>query len=155
MNSKKGRLPEMDLKEFKQLMKDPNYNNTCDIDRIHKESFELSKKAKIHSSFRMIIAVEELQELAKCLCKTLRYGLKGNKKAVNKYSLLEEIADVTISLDSIKREFGFTDEEINKAISIKLKELDRKNQELINELAERRDMTRRDMPIERQITKER
>lgn len=148
----------MDAKVFKQLMKDPNYDITCDMDEIQGQSFMLADKAKIQSSFRMIVVVEELQELAKCLCKTLRYGLKGNKKAVNKYSLLEEIADVTIGLDTIKREFDLSDEDIHKAVVIKLKELDRRDQEIIKELAEKKAEKKRlkeekDKPVEKQLTK--
>ena len=148
----------MDSKVFKQLMKDPNYDIKCDIDEIQGQSFMLADKAKIQSSFRMIVVIEELQELAKCLCKTLRYGLKGNKKAVNKYSLLEEIADVTIGLDTIKREFGISEEDVHKAVVIKLKELDRRDHEIIQELAAKKEEKKRlkeeqAKPIEKQITK--
>lgn len=127
----------MDAKEFKSKMKDPSYKYSFEAyNEIQETSFKLAKKAKIHSNFRLIICIEELSELTKCLTKVLRYGLKGDKKKVNKYMLLEEFADVKLCMDVIQRVAGFTDEEVLKAMGIKIQELKRRDDELIAQLEE-------------------
>ena len=63
-----------------------------------------------------IVAIEELSECAKEICKVLR----GKGDAVH---LAEEIADATIMLEQIKY-FFCLDEEVNEWMDSKIKRLD-------------------------------
>lgn len=59
--------------------------------------------AKYGTQHQMIVAIEELSELQKEICKDLR----GNKNLKN---LIEEIADVTIMLEQLRLIIGENDE---------------------------------------------
>lgn len=58
---------------------------------------------------QIVVAIEELSELQKALCKYLRNGELT-------YNLLEEIADVTIMLEQLKIIFEIDNKEVVKAI---------------------------------------
>ena len=62
---------------------------------------------------QLIVAIEELSELQKELCKTLR----GN---INKENIIEELADVYIMLDQIKVYFSITSNEVEEMIDKKI-----------------------------------
>ena len=62
---------------------------------------------------QLIVAIEELSELQKELCKTLR----GN---INKENIIEELADVYIMLDQIKIYFSITCNEVKEMIDKKI-----------------------------------
>lgn len=62
---------------------------------------------------QLIVAIEELSELQKELCKTLR----GN---INKENIIEELADVYIMLDQIKIYFSITSNEVKEMIDKKI-----------------------------------
>lgn len=62
---------------------------------------------------QIIVAVEELSELQKELCKYLR-------DKYNEENLIEEIADVEIMLDQIRIFFDLDEKEINKIKDFKL-----------------------------------
>ena len=62
---------------------------------------------------QLIVAIEELSELQKELCKTLR----GN---INKENIIEELADVLIMLDQVKIYFKIEDDEIRDIIDQKI-----------------------------------
>lgn len=62
---------------------------------------------------QLIVAIEELSELQKELCKTLR----GN---INKENIIEELADVYIMLDQIKIYFSITSNEVEEMIDKKI-----------------------------------
>lgn len=62
---------------------------------------------------QLIVAIEELSELQKELCKTLR----GN---INKENIIEELADVYIMLDQIKIYFSITYNEVKEMIDKKI-----------------------------------
>lgn len=64
----------------------------------------------------LIIVIEELAELQQQLSKYLR----GN---ADRIGLIEEYADVVVGLDYIKHICNITDEEINKAINVKIDRL--------------------------------
>ena len=63
---------------------------------------------------QLIVAIEELSELQKELCKTLR----GN---INKENIVEELANVLIMLDQLKIYFKIEDDEIRDIIDQKIK----------------------------------
>ena len=64
----------------------------------------------------LIIVMEELAELSQAVSKELRG--KGDRT-----NLLEEYADVLLCLQYIKAIAGFTDEQIDKAITVKANRL--------------------------------
>lgn len=63
---------------------------------------------------QVIVAIEEMSELQKELCKSLR----GN---TNKEAIAEEIADVYIMLNQMQQYYGISDKEINLLIEYKFK----------------------------------
>ena len=63
-----------------------------------------------------IVAVEELSELTKELCKFNRF--KSKLKARD--AIKEEVADVYVMLKQIQVMFNITDEEMNQEISYKI-----------------------------------
>jgi hypothetical protein len=64
---------------------------------------------------QVIVAIEELSELQKELCKSLR-----NKDKINLDNLIEEIADVEIMLEQIKIYFDILQEKIDNIIQQKI-----------------------------------
>lgn len=60
-----------------------------------------------------ILCIEELGELIQAITKNLR----GKNNTAN---VLEEMADVTIMLRYLKKMYGFTDEQLGKAVNVKL-----------------------------------
>lgn len=70
---------------------------------------------------QIVVAIEELSELAKELCKALR----GNE---NQENIIEEIADVEIMLVQMKMYFGITKSEIEE---VKEKKLERTRERLL------------------------
>lgn len=73
----------------------------------------IEKYAGADRTLQKIIAIEELTELAKELCKDLRNNVRSDK-------LDSEMADVSISLDVLKRIYG-NELSINKHIASKIK----------------------------------
>ena len=71
---------------------------------------------------QLIVAIEELSELQKELCKTLR----GN---INKENIIEELADVYIMLDQVKIYFSITSNEVEEMID---KKIERTKERLLN-----------------------
>ena len=63
---------------------------------------------------QLVIALEELSELQKELCKHLRK--KGKRE-----NIIEELADVYIMAEQIGMYFGVTDDEIPKVVDYKIK----------------------------------
>ena len=72
---------------------------------------------------QLIVAIEELSELQKELCKTLR----GN---INKENIIEELADVYIMLDQVKIYFSITSNEVEEMID---KKIERTKERLLKE----------------------
>lgn len=62
---------------------------------------------------QVIVAIEELSELQKELCKALRYKL-------NEINLIEEIADVEIMLEQMKLYYEIDEEQLEKVKQYKL-----------------------------------
>ena len=68
-----------------------------------------------------IICMEELAELQQEISKQLRN--KGDT-----YGLLEELADVYICLEMLKKMFNYSSDEIARAVEIKLDRFERRNE---------------------------
>lgn len=71
-----------------------------------------TKLIQTYGTTQLIVAIEELSELQKEICKALR------NKAKNE-NILEEVADVYIMLEQIKLYFALTDEEVINTIKQK------------------------------------
>ena len=68
---------------------------------------------RMYHKDQLIVAIEELSELQKELCKTLRGKL-------NIDNITEEMADVYIMLEQIKIYFDISQDEIDRVIQYKL-----------------------------------
>ena len=68
-----------------------------------------------------VICMEELAELQQEISKQLRN--KGDS-----YGLLEELADVYICLEMLKKMFNYSSDEIVRAVEIKLDRFERRNE---------------------------
>ena len=86
----------------------------------YEERCEVYLKAiwKFGTSLQLLVAVEELSELQKELCKVLRG--EGNSEA-----LAEEMADVTIMMEQLRLIFG-VDDEVCEAMDAKIERLKEK-----------------------------
>ena len=73
-----------------------------------------TKLLKLYGDKQIIIAIEELSELQKELCKSLRSNY-------NYGNIVEEIADVEIMLEQMKIYFGINENEIEEMKEIKTK----------------------------------
>ena len=107
----------MDRKTFLE-----RYNDASTIVDI-KKMLEAEKRTMDHNPLdvgsgtrNLIIVIEELAELTQQLSKFLR----GKEDHIG---LIEEFADVTMALHYVKEICGITDDEINKAINVKIDRL--------------------------------
>ena len=73
-----------------------------------------TKLLNLYGDKQIIIAIEELSELQKELCKSLRNNY-------NYGNIVEEIADVEIMLEQMKIYFEISEEEIEEMKEIKTK----------------------------------
>ena len=99
--------------------------NTARESMLLKRSISLGNK---HHKFpsgavNLVICMEELSELQKEVSKLLRN--KGDKIA-----LTEEIADVLIGMEYVKIITGIEEEDINRAINVKLDRLEERDKDL-------------------------
>ena len=97
----------MDIQEFKKKLREKNVE-IKDKEMIYEKSFE---KLKSTNSF---IFMEELSELIQAISK------KERKIEDADYLLIEEIADVEIILELLKKRWNIEEELIEKAKEIKL-----------------------------------
>ena len=65
---------------------------------------------------QLMVAVEELSELQKEICKAFRGQL-------NEQNLIEEIADVLIMIEQVKMIYGIRDKDVDVEIGVKLSRL--------------------------------
>ena len=101
----------MELKEFKRLMKDDKIVDTVivNIDEMYTASINCCSK-----EVKCMVIMEELAELQQVISKFVRGELKDMDM------LLEEMADVMISIDMLERFSGFDDNTLSHAIAVKL-----------------------------------
>ena len=83
---------------------------------------EIYKKAldKYGALNQLVVAIEELSELQKALCKILRHGATNNEGRIN--NAIEECADVEIMLGQVKQMLNI-ENRVNGAIASKLERL--------------------------------
>ena len=102
----------MDREEFEKNLK--NAESSVDIDYIdHVIDRSLIPANGINGFMNLIVANEEFAECAQEVSKFLRH--KGDHTA-----LLEEVADAVLSIRYIQRICGITDEELYKALNVKV-----------------------------------
>lgn len=85
------------------------YNNEVSKEQMYKQLFEK------YGTKQIIVAIEELSELQKELCKMLRKGNTDNIK-----NIAEEIADVSIMLDQLVYYLNINKDELLKIQTEKL-----------------------------------
>lgn len=106
----------MDREEFEKNFKN-THNPTSKADyqkfiAAYVAYHEAHNESKIH-----VIAMEEMAELQKELCKILRGNARNSSE---NYGLLEEMADVQLCLDSLKMYLGLTDFDVRCALDVKM-----------------------------------
>lgn len=101
----------MDREKFKEQMKIP-----CRMSKETMNNIQVLHIANTDNKEIYIVAMEEMSELQKEVSKQLR-GL-GDRNGI-----IEEIADVTIVLGNITRLQGITEDELKRAVEIKLERI--------------------------------
>ena len=104
----------MEKKKFLKKLKDAN--GVLDVERcteVISKSVEESKKLDESGQYNSIIVMEELGELAQQVSKALRNQL-------DKDALLEEMADVFISIWTLQKIYDISKEELSKAVNVKI-----------------------------------
>ena len=107
----------MDREAFeKKMLKDDATSSKEEVKIVSGDNLK-SEKPRTNSN----ICIEELAELQQEISKKLK-----NKHSVQ--GLLEEKADVYICLEMLKKMFSYTDNEIARAVKIKLDRFERRNE---------------------------
>lgn len=70
-----------------------------------------------------VICMEELAELTQAISKQVRASSDDRYAFINPSNLIEEMADVTICLDTLKEAYCISDEELNAMIAYKEKRI--------------------------------
>ena len=109
----------MDQKEFKVKMekakKKIKENRTHEV---CKASLMQSRAFGENGSRQLYILSEEMSELNQCVMKALR-------GKTDKLHTIEELADVTIALEYLKLVLDISEDEVNKAVNVKLDRIER------------------------------
>ena len=116
----------MDQIKFKKEYENKILNNTPYIteDQLIEDISDFIEYNKSNKEDNILmIAVEEMAELQQELSKILRGKKEANR---NNYSLLEELADVQICIDTIKQYSRITDDDLKYAIDTKMERIRRK-----------------------------
>lgn len=106
------------LYEFHKASEELDKKRLKKIIRKEMEAFPNEKPGQ-HQS---IMIMEEMSELIQEVSKYLR-GMG------NKHNLLQEMADVYISLESLKEIYGITSLELHKAVNVKIDRIDKELKE--------------------------
>ena len=116
----------MDMSEFKQQLLSKDTESVIDYDaalEVLRGSYRpLTPQQNKNGTLNLVITMEELGELQQQVSKFIR----GKD---NHYELLEEVADAYFVLGYIRDICGLSDEEVTKAINIKLNRQAKRNQE--------------------------
>lgn len=116
----------MDQIKFKKEYENKILNNTPYIteDQLIEDISDFIEYNKSNKEDNILmIAVEEMAELQQELSKIMRGKKEANR---NNYSLLEELADVQICIDTIKQYSRITDDDLKYAIDTKMERIRRK-----------------------------
>ena len=116
----------MDIEKFKQRMNE--LPNTIDlpVEEIKRVSGRSLKR--LGDITISVIAMEEAAEYSQAVSKKLR----GLDNLNSDYNLIEEMADVILSMFSVMLDYDISEEEIKKAIKIKIDRAEKDNDEYFN-----------------------
>lgn len=117
----------MNYEKFKAALDSMNTNDLASREEIEET---ISMQNSIRGTNEItVMTMEELSELSQRLAKTLR---KDTRKdfVYNRNTILEETADVYISLIAILKVQGIDDETFDKAVTVKIRRIQEKCEEL-------------------------
>ena len=116
----------MDIEKFKQRMNELPDNIDLPVEEIKRVSGRSLKR--LGSTTIGVIAMEEAAEYSQAVSKKLR----GLDNLNSDYNLIEEMADVILSMFSVMLDYDISEEEIKKAIKIKIDRVEKDNDEYFN-----------------------
>ena len=113
----------MDIEKFKQRMNELPDTIDLPVEEIKRVSWRSLKR--LGSTTIGVIAMEEAAEYSQAVSKKLR----GLDNLNSDYNLIEEMADVILSMFSVMLDYDISEEEIKKAIKIKIDRVEKHNDE--------------------------
>lgn len=116
----------MDIEKFKQRMNELPDTIDLPVEEIKRVSGRSLKR--LGDITIGIIAMEEAAEYSQAVSKKLR----GLDNLDSDYNLIEEMADVILSMSSVILAYDISEEEIKKAIKIKMDRAEKHNNEYFN-----------------------
>ena len=116
----------MDIEKFKQRMNELPDTIDLPVEEIKRVSGRSLKR--LGSTTIGVIAMEEAAEYSQAVSKKLR----GLDNLNSDYNLIEEMADVILSMFSVMLDYDISEEEIKKAIKIKIDRVEKHNDEYFN-----------------------
>ena len=116
----------MDIEKFKQRMNELPDNIDLPVEEIKRVSGRSLKR--LGDITISVIAMEEAAEYSQAVSKKLR----GLDNLNSDYNLIEEMADVILSMSSVMLAYGISEEEIKKAMKIKMDRQEKHNDEYFN-----------------------
>ena len=116
----------MDIEKFKQRMNELPGTIDLPVEEIKRVSGRSLKR--LGSTTIGVIAMEEAAEYSQAVSKKLR----GLDNLNSDYNLIEEMADVILSMFSVMLDYDISEEEIKKAIKIKIDRAEKDNDEYFN-----------------------
>ena len=116
----------MDIEKFKQRMNELPDTIDLPVEEVKRVAGRSLKR--LGSTTIGVIAMEEAAEYSQAVSKKLRglYNLNSD------YNLIEEMADVILSMFSVMLDYDISEEEIKKAIKIKIDRVEKDNDEYFN-----------------------
>ena len=116
----------MDIEKFKQRMNELPDTIDLPVEEIKRVAGRSLKR--LGDITISVIAMEEAAEYSQAVSKKLR----GLDNLNSDYNLIEEMADVILSMFSVMLDYDISEEEIKKAIKIKIDRAEKDNDEYFN-----------------------
>ena len=116
----------MDIEKFKQRMNELPDTIDLPVEEVKRVAGRSLKR--LGSTTIGVIAMEEAAEYSQAVSKKLR----GLDDLNSHYNLIEEMADVILSMSSVMLAYGISEEEIKKAMKIKMDRQEKHNDEYFN-----------------------
>ena len=116
----------MDIEKFKQKMNELPDTIDLPVEEVKRVAGRSLKR--LGSTTIGVIAMEEAAEYSQAVSKKLR----GLDNLNSDYNLIEEMADVILSMFSVMLDYNISEEEIKKAIKIKIDRVEKDNDEYFN-----------------------
>ena len=116
----------MDIEKFRQRMNELPDTIDLPVEEVKRVAGRSLKR--LGSTTIGVIAMEEAAEYSQAVSKKLR----GLDNLNSDYNLIEEMADVILSMFSVMLDYDISEEEIKKAIKIKIDRVEKDNDEYFN-----------------------